>query len=194
MAYTRHTLLDAKQSLADRHDNGTVPTNSTILARYVRLLNRGVEYCADRMRLSKPVTITITSGVGTLPDDFILANSVFKSQIEYTLVDPEDESVHTGMVFWITGNQTDNFKIHTESDGSYTVNYSFRPSPLSVDADICLIPDIEAPVSYAYAMLRKGESDPFEDSDKSLQECDTRIAEMISASSINTDSVGFTLL
>lgn len=194
MPYTKKTLADAKQSLADRHDNGVIPTNSTILAKYVRLINRGVEYCADRMRISKPYTIAITSGVGTLPDDFIVANSVFKDELEYVKVDPEDEAAHSGGVYWVTGNQTDGFVLNTDSDGSYVVNYSFRPTPLAVDADICLIPDIEAPVAYAYAMLRKSESDPFEDSEESLQECDSRIEEMQSANSINSDAIGFTLL
>lgn len=194
MAFSKHTLLDCKQNLADRHDNGTIPTNSTILAKYVRLINRGVEYCADRLRLSKPYTITIASGVGTLPIDFIIANSVFKDQIEYTKVDPEDEAIHSGLVYWVTGNQTDGFILNIPDDGSYTVNYSFRPSPLSSDSDVCVIPDIDAPVAYAYAMLRKSESDPFEDAETSLQECDSRLREIQSASSINTDSIGFTLL
>jgi len=193
MAYTRHTLADCKQSLSDRHDNGTVPTNSTILARYVRLLNRGVEYCADRMRLSKPYTITIASGVGNLPDDFIIANSVYNGTTEYLQVDQEYVPAHQGAVFWITGNQTSGFVLNVPADGSYTVNYSFRPAPLSNDSDVCLIPDIEAPVSFAYAYLRKGESDPFEDADKALQECDARIKEMNSQISINSDSIGFTI-
>lgn len=191
--YALKTLAELKQSLADRHDNGVVPTNSTVLAKYVRLLNRGIEYCADRMRLSKPYSITITSGVGDLPADFIIANSVFKDQLEYTKVDPEDEAVHTGLTFWVTGNQTDGFVLNTPQDGTYTVNYSFKPTWLSSNSDLCVVPDIEAPVAYAYAMLRKSESDPFEDADKALQECDARIGEINSQVSINSDSIGFTL-
>lgn len=194
MAFTKKTLLDCKQSLADRHDNGIIPTNTTILSRYVRLINRGVEYCADIMRLSKPVTVTVVSGVGTLPDDFILANSVFNGEIEYIKVDPEDETIHAGFCCWITGNQTDGFVLNVPSDGSFTVNYAFRPAPLVSDSDVCIIPDIEAPVAFAYSVLRKGESDPFEDAERSMQECDSRLKEIISASSINTDSIGFTLL
>jgi hypothetical protein len=193
--YALKTLSSLKQSLADRHDNGTVPTNSTILAKYVRLLNRGVEYCTDRMRLSKPVSVTIASGVGDLPDDFIICNSVFDSgDNEYGMVDPEDTAFHTGYVFWITGNQTDGFVLHVPTDGVYTVNYSFRPTWMSADADICVVPDIEAPVAYAYAYLRKGESDPFEDADRALQECDSRVKEMNSQYSINTNSIGFDII
>lgn len=192
MAYTKLTLADCKQSLADRHDNGTVPTNTTILAKYVRLINRGIAYCADRMRMSKPTSIVVTSGVGTLPDDFLIINSVFLGDVQYMPVDPEDASMHHGTVFWVTGNQTDGFVLNVPDDGTYTVNYSFRPAPLSADADICLIPDIEAVTAFAYSLLRKAESDPFDDADASMQECDARLKEMISAQSINSDEIGFT--
>lgn len=192
--YALKTLADLKASLSDRHDNGVVPINTTILAKYVRLLNRGVEYCADKMRVSKPTTVTVASGVGDLPLDFIIANSVFNGDIEYKKVDKSDKTVQLGYVFWITGNQTDGFVLNVPTDGDYVVNYSFKPTWMSSDADVCLIPDIEAPVSYAYAMLRKSESDPFEDSERSLQECDARISEMNSQIAINDDGVGFTLL
>lgn len=194
MAYTALTLLDCKQSLADRHDNGVVPTNSTVLARYVRLINRGIAYCADQLRLTKTVALVVTSGVSSFADDFNIIQSVFDADgNEYLKVDPEDQSVQSGLVYWITGNQTDGFTLNTPTDGTYTVSYIFRPAPLVDNTDVCVIPDIEAPVAYAYAMLRKGESDPFEDSDKSLQECDARIREMASALSINADAIGFSL-
>ena len=192
--YAPKTLADCKQSISDRHDNGVIPTNSTILAKYVRLINRGVEYCADILRISKPVTLTVVSGVADLPADFIKVNSVFLSDIGYKLVDPEDETVHLGFVYWITGNQTDGFVFNTTTDSAFVVNYSFRPTWMSSDADVCLISDIEAPVAYAYAMLRKSESDPFEDSETALQECDSRLTKMQSANSINSDAIGFTLL
>lgn len=192
MAYAPKTLSDMKQSLADRHDNGTVPTNSTILARYVRLLNRGVEYCADKLRITKETTVTVTSGVGDLPVDFIVANNVFDSSgNEYFPIGQEQVAYRLGLRYWITGNQTDGFVLNTPTDGVFTVQYAFRPAPLVDNADICLIPDIEAPVAYAYAMLRKGESDPFEDSELSLQECDDRIAEMASSYASNQNVTGF---
>lgn len=194
MSYAVKTLADLKQSLADRHDNGTVPTNTTILAKYVRLLNRGVEYCTDRMRIRNTSSVVVTSGVGTLPTGFIIANSVFNSgNVELLKVDPEDQSMHTGLVYWIIGNQTDGFTLNVPTDGTYTVNFAFRPTWLANNTDVCIVPDIEAPVAYAYAMLRKSESDPFEDSESALQECDARIAEMNSSMSINDDAIGFTM-
>lgn len=190
--YQLKTLADLKTSLSDRHDNGVVPTNTTVLARYVRLLNRGVEYCAEQLRLEKSASIVVASGVGDLPDDFIIINSVFDSDDNrYTMIGADDVESQTGFVYWVTGNQTDGFVLNTPNDGTFTVFYSFRPSPLSSNTDICLIPDIEAPVAYAYAMLRKSESDPFEDAERALQECDSRISEMASQYAINTDAIGF---
>lgn len=192
MAYAPKTLSDMKQSLADRHDNGTVPTNSTILARYVRLLNRGVEYCADKLRITKETTVVVASGVGDLPDDYIVANNVFDaSGNEYFPIGQEQVAYRIGLRYWVTGNQTDGFVLNTPTDGTFTVQYAFRPAPLVDNTDVCLIPDIEAPVAFAYAMLRKGESDPFEDSELSLQECDDRIAEMSSAYASNQNVTGF---
>lgn len=192
MPFTLKTLADLQQSLADRHDNGTVPANTTILARYTRLLNRGVDYCADRIRLEKETTVTTVSGVGDLPDDFMVINAVFdSSDNEYFMIAVGDVSSRVGRAYWITGNQTDGFVLNATTDDTFTVQYAFRPAPLVNTTDICVIPDIEAPVAYAYAMLRKGESDPFEDADSSLQECDARIREINSANAINTDSLGF---
>lgn len=194
MAYAQKTLSDCHQSLADRHDNGTVPNSSSILARYTRLINRGVEYCADRMRMSTPASVVVTSGVGDLGTDFIIVNSVFNASGQaLTLVDPEDQSVQRGLVYWITGNARDGYDLNVPDDGTYTVNKAFKPQWMSSTSDACIIPDIEAPVAYAYAMLRKSESDPFEDAEAALQECDSRIAEMNSQLSMNEDAIGFTL-
>ncbi len=193
MTFVPHTLADCKQSLADRHDNGVVPTSSAMLAKYVRLLNRGVDYCADKLKLTKKTTLTVASGVSDLPDDFSLVRSVFVDTLKYAKVDPEDEAQHIGSVYWITGNQVDGFVFNTPEDGDYVVNYTFKPSPLVNNTDICIIPDIEAPVAYAYAMLRKGESDPFEDAETSLDEVDARIVEMSSTVDNNSGDIGFTL-
>lgn len=193
MTFVPHTLADLKVSLSDRHDNGVVPTSSVVLAKYVRLLNRGVNYCADKLKLTAKTTLTVASGVADLPDDFSLVRSVFVDTLEYLKVDPEDEAKHIGAVYWITGNQVAGFVFNTPEDGDYVVNYAFKPSPMAVDADICIISDIEAPVAYAYAMLRKGESDPFEDADASLEEVDARIVEMSSTLDNNEGDIGLTL-
>ena len=94
---------------------------------------------------------------------------------------------------WISaGNRsTDGFYLNTPTNTTYTIKYSFKPVELSSDSDKCIIPDPEAPVAYAYAMIRKAESDPFEDADTALQECDSRLAEIQSAYSINSNFNGF---
>lgn len=194
MPFVKKTLADCLQSLADRHEsNGVLPTASETISFWTRLLNKGVNYCADKLRLTKSTSLTTTSGSVALPDDFLVRDSVFLDTVEYTLVDPNDESIHEGLVYWITGNQTDGFTLNVPDDDTYTVSYSFKPAEMVNTTDECIIPDIEAPVSFAYAYIRKAESDPFEDADKALQECDNRLKEIQSQSAINADGIGFTI-
>lgn len=192
--YTKKTLADLKQSLADRHDSGVLPTVAATLAFWTRLLNRGVNYCADKMRMAKDATLTTSSGTIALPDDFLVVNSVNKSDTPLSQVDATDLQSQTAETFWITGNHFDGFYLNTGEDETYTVNYSFKPAEMTTDSDICIIPDPEAVVAYAYAMLRKSETDPINDADKALGECDTRIVEMIDADSINNNFQGFNIL
>jgi hypothetical protein len=191
--YTKKTLTDCLQSLADRHEsNGVLPTSSATLSFWTRWLNKGVAYCADKLRLTKTTSLTTVSGSIALPDDFLIRESVFLGDQEYTQVDPTDEAQHIGMTYWITGNQTDGFTLNTLNDDTFTVNYGFKPEEMSSGTDECIIPDIEAPVSYTYAFIRKAESDPFEDADKALEECDTRLKEIQSSNAINNDAIKFT--
>lgn len=194
MPYVKKTLTDLLQSLADRHEaNGVVPTSSATTAYWTRLLNKGVNYCADKLRLTKSTSLTTVSGVIALPDDFLVRDSVFLDDYQFTQVDPQDEAQHVGLTYWITGNQTDGFVLNTTEDDTYTVNYSFKPVELSSGTDKCVIPDPEAPVAYAYSMIRKAESDPFEDADKSMQEVDIRLKEIQSQFAVNSNSVGFNI-
>ena len=194
MPYTPKTLTDCLQSLADRHEsNGALPTSSATTSFWTRILNRGVAYCADKLRLEKSTTLTTVSGTIALPDDFLIINNVFdSSENELYMVDSGDVPSQTGYAYWITGNQTDGFALNTPNDKAYTVKYSFRPTEMSSGTDVCIIPDPEIPVSYAYSFIRKTESDPFEDADAALAECDARIKELQSQVSINSDSIGFT--
>lgn len=192
MAYTKKTYLDLKQSLADRHDSGVLPTASATLSFWGRLLNRGMVYCSDKLRLAKETTLTTVSGTIALPDDFLVMNKVFKGDVQLSMISADDNEFKVGLVYWITGNHTDGFALNTTEDETYTVEYSFKPSEMTADADICIIPDPEAVVAYAYAMLRKSETDPIGDADAALAECDTRLAEIQDAYSINTAFTGFT--
>lgn len=190
--YTKLTLLDCKQSLADRHDGGTLPVSSTTLAFWTRLINRGVAYCADKLRLTKQASLILSAGTADLPDDFILINNVFDSSSnELVKIDQADKAGQTGNVYWISGDQNNGFQLNAPSDGTYTIQYAYRPAPMSSDSDICVIPDIEAVVAFAYARLRKGESDPFGDAGEALAECDARLREMQSAYAVNSDAIGF---
>jgi hypothetical protein len=190
--YTKKTFLDCKQSLADRHDSGILPTSSATLSFWGRLLNRGVVYCADRLRLAKPVSLTTVSGTIALPNDFLVINKVFKGEVPLAQIAQDDNEFKNGLVYWISGNHFDGFFLNTTEDETYTVEYSFKPSEMTADGDICIIPDPEAVVAYAYAMLRKSETDPIGDADATLAECDTRLAEIIDAQDLNNAFTGFT--
>jgi hypothetical protein len=107
-------------------------------------------------------------------------------------VDKDRKEDQISGTYWITGNHTDGFSLNTYEDDTYIVYYSFKPSPLSGDSDVCIIPDPEAVVAYAYGMLRKSETDPIEDADSALQECDSRLLEIQSAQNLNNNFTGFT--
>ena len=191
--YIKKTLTGCLQALADRHESsGVIPASSAVTSLWTRLLNRGVNYCADKLRLTKSTTLTTTSGSVAFPVDFLVRDSVFVDSQEYLQVDPSDETQHVGLTYWITGNQTDGFTLNVPTDNTFTVSYSFKPTEMVSGTDVCVIPDIEAPVSFAYSLLRKKESDPFEDADKALQECDSRLKELQSQVAINSNSIGFT--
>lgn len=192
MTYAKATLETLKQSLADRHDGGVLPTSSAILTFWTRLINRGVEYCADRLRLEKSKDYTTSGGTVALDSDFLIVNNVYNGDVLMYQVDKDRKEDQISGTYWITGNHTDGFSLNTYEDDTYTVYYSFKPSPLSGDSDVCIIPDPEAVVAYAYGMLRKSETDPIEDADSALQECDSRLLELQSAQNLNNNFTGFT--
>jgi hypothetical protein len=190
--YTKLTLTDCFQSLSDRLTNGVVPADSATLTLWTRLLNRGVLFCADKLRINKQTTLTTVGGTIALPADFILINDVFDSgNSAQKQVDPGDLANHTGPVYWISGDQFNGFYLNTPADSTWTVEYAYRPTPMVTGTDVCIVPDIEIPVSFAYSLKRKASSDPFEDADSAMQECLARIKELQSATSINNDSISF---
>lgn len=197
MAFTVIDLADLKQSLADRHDAGTLPTDSDTLTYWTRLLNRAKDYCADRLQLTKSTTLTTVSGTIALPDDFMVVNSVVDSNdLTWTLISKENSEQATGTQYWITGDQDSRFSLNTLTgyDQTFTVFYTYRPGDMSADADECVIPDGEAVVARAYGMLRMAEFDPAEDADKAIFECDRRLDEIIYQRNINDGPQGMTLL
>ena len=194
MANEKKTLADLKQSLSDRHDSGTLPTDSAILAFYIRWLNKGQAYCADKLRLSKSATLTTVAGTIALPDDFLVINEVFGSDnIPLYQCDQDNKPDQEGKVFWITGNHFDGFYLNTPSNATYTIKYAFKPAEMTADGDKCIIPDPEAVVAYAYSFIRKSETDPVGDAGSALQECDARLTEIQDAYSINNAFAGITM-
>jgi len=195
MAYAKKTLSDLKQSLADKIASGEVPTDSTELAYWTRVLNDGQQYCADKLRLTKSTSLTTTGATSStagsivLPDDFILINKVVDADgNEFTQISQEESLNYVnngGDVFWITGNHFDDFYLKTPENATYTVYYTFRPSEMSSNSDECIIPDPLAVVCYAYSKLRMAQTDPLEDADKEMGECNRRLDEVMSARIFN---------
>jgi hypothetical protein len=178
MAYTKSTLATLKQNLADRHDGGTLPTDSATLSYWIRLFNKGVQYCADALQLKKLTSLTTVLGVIALPDDFKSINAVFSGAEELTQVSPDDASSQVGFVYWITGDHDTGFTLNATADQAFTVKYAYFPADMAVDADECIIPDPEAVVAYAYSMIRRAETDPIGDAQESMDECKNRIKSM----------------
>lgn len=195
MAYAKKTLAGLRQSLADRHNNGTVPTSSTVLALWDRILNRGKDYCARKLALNSPTTLTTSSGTVVCPTAFLMVKEVYNSDEEkITRINETESTGAEGNVYWISGNHQSGFyfNVPSDNDDTYTVHQAVHFEDMVNTTDICIIPDEEAVVAYAYSFLRRSEADPFEDADLSLQECDSRLAEVISVQNSNENNLELT--
>lgn len=194
MAYTKKTLANLRQNLADKISAGVVPTTSATLAYWDRMLNEGQQYCADKLLLTKSASYTTAGATSTTPativlaDDYVLVNKVTDADGNpVSQITKEDSATATSgsNVFWITGNHLDDFYLNTPTNGTYTVYYTFRPAEMSNTTDECIIADPVAVVCYAYSKLRMAQTDPLEDADKEMGECNRRIDEMVSARVFN---------
>ena len=177
--FTKNTFSDCKTSLAYRYGETSAPSSGDANRNW--WINRAVQYIAPRLNLRKSVTLTVSGGVTDLPDDFIQVYdeySVTKDGAVVGIIASDQADLFSGSVFWITGNQKDGYVFNAKEDGDYTVWYTFRPENMVANDDVCIIPDIEAVVSYAYGMLRKSETDPLGDASASLDETERRIAQM----------------
>lgn len=195
MPYAKKTLADLQQSLADKISAGVVPTSSVKTAYWNRMLNEGQNYCADILRLSKPTPLTTVSGTIALPEDFLLIDAVVDSGgMKLVQINKEDSENTDSGVFWITGNHFDGWYLNSNVDETYTVWYVFKPVEMSATTDECIIPDPVAVVCYAYSKLRMAQTDPLEDADKEMGECNRRLDEVISANSVNEGGQSFKLM
>lgn len=195
MSYSKKTLANLQQSLADKISAGVVPTSSAKISYWNRMLNEGQNYCADILRLSKTTSLTTVSGTIALPDDFLLIDHVLNSSGMKLIQINKEDSENTGDgVFWITGNHFDGWSLNSNVDETYTVWYVFKPSEMSATSDLCIIPDPVAVVCYAYSKLRMAQTDPLEDADKEMGECNRRLDEVISANSVNEGGQSFKLM
>ncbi len=194
MAYAKKDLEDLQQSLADKISAGVVPTSSAKVSYWNRMLNEGQAYCADRLRMTKSASLTTSSGTIALPTDFLLIDKVITSGgFSVEQINKED-SESTSFGYWITGNHFDGWYLNSNTDETYTVWYVFKPSEMSATTDLCIIPDPVAVVCYAYSKLRMAQTDPLEDADKEMGECNRRMDEVISSYTINEGGQSFTIM
>jgi len=180
MSYSKTTYNDLKLSLAYRYGETAVPSSGDSNRNF--WLNKAVQYMADKLGLKKSTSITVSSGEGTLPDDFKIPLLVIDSNdVVYKHINPQDNIIYDSndVVYWITGNHKDGYTLNTNSDDTFTVWYQFFPDDMSSASDICIIPDGEAVVAYAYGMLRKSETDPLGDATSALSEAESRLAKML---------------
>lgn len=191
MSYTTKTLADLKQDLADRHDNGVLPTSTTVINYWIRLLNKSKDYCVSRLHLTKQLTFTTSSGVYTLPTDFTVLDSVVDSENkQWGIISPTESVGIMGYYYWVTGNPVDGFIFNipftnSETDKTFTISYTYKADDMVIDADKCIIQDYEAVSSRAYGYLRASETDPLDDVDKSFAECDRRLNDLIYNRNLN---------
>lgn len=187
MAYIKATLADLDLAFAYRYGESAAPSDSVKLAKRRHFFNRAVQYIADKLQLTKSSTVTVSSGTGSLPTDFkgmIRVEDGDGSQ--YLPVNKEESNPASGLIYWITGDHASGLSLNTKKDGNFTVFYEYFPSPMENTTDVCIIQDPEAVVAYAYGMVRKSETDPLQDADKALTECETRIQQMGKAMSENS--------
>lgn len=197
MAYTKATLADLQQSLADKISAGVVPSSSVKLAYWTRMLNDGQKYCADYLRLTKSASKTTagasstTGGTIAIGDDFISVVKVIDANdVELTQISPDDSAQYItsgGDVFWITGNDLDDYYLNTPTNDTYTIWYVYHVAKMVDTTDECIIADPVAVVCYAYSKLRMAQTDPLDDADKELGECNRRLDKIVSARITNDE-------
>ena len=190
MPYTKPTFVDLQLSFADRYGAGSTAELSN-LTQVKRFLNRGVAYAVRKLKLTLTQTVIVTGGVGTLPIDFQGVYKVFINDAEVQQLNGDNDP--QGYGYWIDGNQLSGFTLNSKNDGDYSVVYTFLPAKMVNDTDVCIIPDEEAISAYAYGMIRKSETDPLNDADKALAECNSRLSELIDIQDLNSQPQGFSL-
>jgi len=138
----------------------------TINAFNIRNINNAIRDIINKYPFSwnlKTADLTLASGTADLPADFnpkwglIDARITSSGQLndsQFTQVSIYDRDNYSAdeYVYWLTVDVTSNktvFNTITDS-GTVTIYYNFIPADMSVAADVCVVPDIEA-VSYLAA-------------------------------------------
>jgi len=201
MAYSKSTFNDILLSVSYRYGEISVPTNGIENRKY--WVNKGIEYCVEKLKMRKSVPVTVLNGVCSLDavltdpalDFKAISKLVDSNGIEYRVVTIEEYAKQpSDKICSISGNHITGNILNVKTDGDYTLFYYFYPEKISNDDDICIIQDPEAVVSYAYAQLRLSETDPIGDAQRNLDECNERIRNMAADMSINEGDLSFKVM
>jgi len=192
MAYTKSTFGDIQLSVAYRYGETALPDSGDDNRKF--WINKGIEYCINQMKLRKTTNVVVASGEVALDDDFKVFTELRNSGNAPIALTPEkDYNAYSDsmLVCAVTGNYSIGHTLKVKVDGTYALTYEFFPAKMVDLTDICVIPDMEAVAAYAYAMLRKSETDPLEDAEINIREADNRIAEMNRDLGVNDGDLRF---
>lgn len=129
--------------------------DGTIDARGTRNIRDGVKGVLNKYKFSwnkTTATISLVAGVATLPTDYNPVHNLDDARIDddnvFTKIEPSDRSNYTedSLVYWITFDKTTNTYIFNSltQTGNIDIIYWFIPDAMTADADVCVIPDIDA--------------------------------------------------
>jgi hypothetical protein len=98
---------------------------------------------------------------------------------EWTRIEPEQSYLYEDgdHVFWIT-YESDNHKINAHSTETVTITYHANPTALSLDADVCVVPDGEAVAYLAASKSYIGDERNVELKREYQKESDDRVISM----------------
>lgn len=181
--YSKFTLGDILLSFSFRYGESGIPSSGT--SNRIYWANRGVEYALSRLKIVFQKEITVTNGEanlnradGQVPDFKSIVKLLDSSGREVKLVD-QTSYLTAPFGACIVGDHLRGYTLKVKEDGTYILFYRLYLTPMQSLTDICIIPDPECIAAYAYAQIRRSETDPLGDADNNLKECDSRIEAMI---------------
>lgn len=107
------------------------------------------------------------------------------TEVEWTQIAPEESFKYADgdHVYWIT-YESSAYKLNAPSTETVTITYYAIPTALSLDADVCVVPDGEAVAYLAASKMYVGDERNIELKEDYKKEANDRILSMIQADSL----------